>query len=213
MTGHSDLREVSFRLPRCHGSVPRARAILRAKLGEWRAGHHTLDDGELVLSELVTNAVRVPVPGDRMVGVRIVCRENGDRLRLEVSDAGPGRPEVRKPRETEADGRGLLLVAALAHRWGVDARPAGIGKTVWAELLAPGAGPVPPEQEVAAVTVRPGQCVRAWGDWRTVLAVRSERNASGGPVVVIALDDHGPALRLHAAEPVTVRPLGPAATS
>lgn len=66
--------EVTFRLSRCRSSVPRARAVLRAKLGEWRSSQVTAEDGELVLSELVTNALRVPVPGDRMVGVRIECR-------------------------------------------------------------------------------------------------------------------------------------------
>ncbi|WP_406454835.1 ATP-binding protein [Streptomyces sp. NBC_00876] len=197
--------EVAFRLTRCRSSVPRARATLRAKLGEWRAAQPVVDVGELVLSELVTNAVRVPVPGDRMVGVRIECRGRGELLRLEVSDAGVGRPEVQRPGELDNAGRGLLLVETLAHRWGVDERPAGIGKTVWAELLAPGAAPAPAEAQIAAVSVRPGQCVRAWGAWHTVRAVRSERFASGGLAVVIVLSDGGPALRLHAAEPLTVR--------
>lgn len=196
--------EMNFRLSRCRSSVPRARAVLRAKLGEWRAGHGTAEDSELVLSELVTNALRVPAPGDRLVGVRIVCRGRGKLLRLEVSDAGAGRPEVQRPSEMDAAGRGLLLVETLAHRWGVDERQAGIGKTVWAELVAPGIDPAPAEMDVAAVTVRPGQSVRVWGTWRTVHSVRSERYASGGLFVVIGLDD-GPALRLHAAEPVTVR--------
>lgn len=199
--------ESKFRLPRCRSGVPKARAVLRAKLGEWRACQSVADDGELVLSELVTNALRVPVPGDRLVGVRIECRGRGELLRLEVSDAGAGRPEVRRPGELDRGGRGLLLVEALAHRWGVDERRAGIGKTVWAELLAPGAAPasVPAEARIAAVSVQPGQCVRAWGAWTTVRAVRSERYASGGPAVVIVLDDGGPALRLHAAELLTVR--------
>ncbi|HEY9329549.1 MAG TPA: ATP-binding protein [Streptomyces sp.] len=158
MAEHCDLREADFRLARCRSSVPRARAALRAALGEWRSGQALAEDAELVLSELVTNAVRVPVPGDRMVGVRIECRGRGDFLRLEVSDAGAGRPEVRRPDELDKGGRGLLLVEALAHRWGVDVRRAGIGKTVWAELLAPGADPTPAEARIAAVSVRPGQC-------------------------------------------------------
>ncbi|WP_326672460.1 ATP-binding protein [Streptomyces sp. NBC_01257] len=194
---------MTFRLSRCRSSVPKARAALRAKLGEWRADQSVPDDGELVLSELVTNAVRVPVPGDRLVGVRIECRGRGEFLRLEVSDAGAGRPEVQRPGELDKGGRGLLLVQTLAHRWGVDERPAGIGKTVWAELLSPGVAPA--EAQIAAVSVRPGQCVRVWGAWHTVRAVRSERYASGGPAVVIVLSDGGPALRLHAAEPLTVR--------
>lgn len=183
--------------------------MFRAKLGEWRAIQVAAEDGELVLSELVTNAVRVPVPGDRLVGVRIECRGRGELLRLEVSDAGAGRPEVRQPGELDKGGRGLLLVAALAHRWGVDERRAGIGKTVWAELLAPGADPSdvpdPGEARIAAVSVRPGQRVRARGAWHTVRAVRSERYASGGLAVIVVLNDGGPALRLDAAEPLTVR--------
>ncbi|MGW5271354.1 ATP-binding protein [Streptomyces sp. NPDC004044] len=208
----SEAREVKFRLVRCRSSVPRARAVLRAKLGEWRAKQQTAETGELLLSELVTNALQVPVPGDRLVGVRIVCRARGELLRLEVSDAGAGRPEVQRPGEMDAAGRGLLLVQTLAHRWGVDERQAGIGKTVWAELVAPGIVPAPAEVDVAAVTVRPGQSVRVWGTWRTVRSVRSERYASGGLFVVIGLDD-GPALRLHAAEPVTVRAEEAIATS
>lgn len=217
MAEHFDLREAGFRLIRCRSSVPRARAALRAKLGEWRAEQSVADNGELVLSELVTNAVRVPVPGDRMVGVRIECRGRGEFLRLEVSDAGAGRPGVQRPGELDEKGRGLLLVEALAHRWGVDERRAGIGKTVWAELLAPGADHAPAEAQIAAVSVQPGQRVRVWGDWHTVRAVRSERYASGGLAVVIVLSDGGPALRLHAAEPLTVRtaaaPTSPAGAS
>ncbi len=179
--------------------------MLRAKLGEWRAGQAAADEAELVLSELVTNAVRVPVPGDRMVGVRIECRGRGELLRLEVSDAGAGWPEVRQPGELDKGGRGLLLVEALAHRWGVDERRADIGKTVWAELLAPGIEPAPAVVEIAAVNARPGQRVRAWGAWHTIRAVRSERYALGGLSVVIVLDSGGPALRVPAAEPMTVR--------
>ncbi|MFG3404579.1 ATP-binding protein [Streptomyces sp. NPDC048142] len=109
-----ELCEVNFRLVRSRSSVPRARALLRARLGEWRAGQDAIETAELLLSELVTNAVRVAVPGDRMIGVRIECRERGAWLRLEVSDAGEGRPEVRWPGELETGGRGLLIVDALA---------------------------------------------------------------------------------------------------
>jgi anti-sigma regulatory factor (Ser/Thr protein kinase) len=91
----------------------------------------------LVLSELVTNAVRARAPRDRQVGLRIAHSAEEGLLWLEVSDAGEGRPEVRNPGEDEIGGRGLLLVDALAHRWGVQEREGGIGKTVWAEIKAP----------------------------------------------------------------------------
>ncbi|MFD9847294.1 ATP-binding protein [Streptomyces parvus] len=134
---------MNFRLVRSRSSVPRARALLRAKLGEWRAGQEVVETAELVLSELVTNAVRVAVPGDRMIGVRIACRDQGAWLRLEVSDAGDDCPEVRWPGELDTGGRGLLIVDALAFCWGVKERPAGIGKTIWAEVVTPAAFPAP----------------------------------------------------------------------
>lgn len=111
---------------------------------------------------------------------------------------------MRRPGVLDTAGRGLLLVDALAHRWGVGERQAGIGKTVWAELLAPGIVPMSGEADVAAVTVRAGQSVRAGGVWRTVRSVRSERYASGGLFVIVGLGE-GPALRLQAGEAVTVR--------
>ncbi|MEU7468148.1 ATP-binding protein [Streptomyces sp. NPDC044984] len=196
--------EVTFRLSRCRRSVPRSRAVLHAVLGGWGAGPDVLDSAELVLSELVTNALRVRVPSDRQVGVRIARLLEDGLLRLEVSDAGPGRPEVRAPGDDETGGRGLLLVEALAHRWGVDERAGGIGKTVWAELKAPDIVGEPVGREIAAVMVRPGQRVRAWGEWHTVRTVRTEPYAAGGLAIVLGLDE-GPALRVHAAEPLTVR--------
>ncbi|MFJ7998099.1 ATP-binding protein [Streptomyces sp. NPDC096310] len=196
--------EVSFRLTRRRSSVPRARAVLRATLGSWGVGHDVAEAGELILSELVTNALRVRVPGDRHVGVRIVRSPVDEMLRLEVSDAGTGRPGVRAPRDDEPGGRGLLLVEAVSERWGVEARPGGIGKTVWAELKAPDIRPVPDGTEVGAIAVRPGQDVRVWGAWRTVLGVRGEAGVAGRPDVMLALDD-GSELRIPVDEPVAVR--------
>lgn len=196
--------EVTFRLPRRRSSVPRARAVLHVVLGDWAADQEIADNAELVLSELVTNALRVRVPRDRQVGVRIVHSEVDGVLRLEISDAGAGRPEVRAPGDDETSGRGLRLVEALACRWGVREREGGIGKTVWAELKSPDLPPAPAGREVAAVTLRAGQSVRAWGAWHTIRSVRGEQLASGGLAVVLGLDE-GPALRLHASSPLTVR--------
>lgn len=129
--------------------MPRARALLHAVLGDGRIDRDVLGAAEVVLSELVTNALRVPVPPDRLVGVLIThCAATG-LLRVEVSDAGAGKPEVCTPGEDETGGRGLLLVEALADRWGVRERAYGIGKTVWAELKAPGVAAGPPELPIA----------------------------------------------------------------
>ncbi|MEU9279234.1 ATP-binding protein [Streptomyces sp. NPDC048341] len=200
--------EVTFRLPRSRRSVPRSRAALHAVLGGWGVGQDVLESAELILSELVTNALRVPVPSGRQVGVRIVRASADGLLRLEVSDAGPGTPEVRAPGEEATGGRGLLLVAATAHRWGVEKRAGGIGKTVWAELKAPDIVAEPVGREVAAAVVRPGQHVRVRGEWRGVRTVRVEPYATGGLAVVLGLDE-GPALRVPAAEPLLVRDGGP----
>ncbi|MEV7872756.1 ATP-binding protein, partial [Streptomyces sp. NPDC088124] len=121
--------EVVFRLTRRRSSVPRARAMLHAAFGDWSVGQDALEDSELVLSELVTNALRVRVPGDRQVGVRILLLPDERLVRLEVSDAGAGKPQIQHPCEDETGGRGLMLVEALAHRWGVEERVGGIGKT------------------------------------------------------------------------------------
>ncbi|MDX2545345.1 ATP-binding protein [Streptomyces sp. WI04-05B] len=187
--------------------MPRARALAHAVLGEWGVSQDVLESAELVLSELVTNALRVPVPSDRLVGVRIARSLAEGLLRLEVSDAGSGRPEVRAPGDEETSGRGLLLVEALAHRWGVEERVGGIGKMVWAELKAPDLVAEPVGREVAAVLVRCGQWVRVWGEWRVVVGVRSERADAGESAVVLELDE-GPALRVQAVEPLVVRQWG-----
>lgn len=178
--------------------------MLLAVLGDWGAAQDVVENAELVLSELVTNALRVPVPSDRQIGVRIARSVVEGVLRLEVSDAGGGRPEMREPGEDETNGRGLLLVEALTHRWGVEKREGGIGKTVFAELKAPDIVAGPAVREVVAVMIRAGQRVRVRGEWRTVLGVRSDQYAAGWPVVVLRLDE-GPALRVHAAEPLAVR--------
>lgn len=129
--------EVTFRLSRCRRSVPRSRAALRAVLGGWGLDQDVMESAELVLSELVTNALRVRVPSDRQVGVGFAYDPEEGVLCLEVSDAGVGCPEVRSPGEDETCGRGLVLVDALADRWGVCGREGGIGKTVWAQFKAP----------------------------------------------------------------------------
>ncbi|MEV7870921.1 hypothetical protein AB0P17_33590, partial [Streptomyces sp. NPDC088124] len=63
--------------------------------------------------------------------------------------------------------------------------------------------PAPPV-EVPAAMVRPGQCVRVWGCWRTALGARGDLDPDGTLHVVIELDE-GPPLRVRSREPLTVR--------
>ncbi|WP_445523900.1 ATP-binding protein [Streptomyces cyslabdanicus] len=89
----------------------------------------------LVVAELSANAVlHGRVPG-RDFALRLRCDRAAGVVRVEVSDTHPSRPEPPAPAPDPADtdgGRGLLLVEALADRWGVTER-IGPGKTVWAE--------------------------------------------------------------------------------
>ncbi|WP_372441041.1 ATP-binding protein [Actinacidiphila acididurans] len=86
----------------------------------------------LLVSELVTNAVRHSRVAGRYILARCVLRE--DALRVEVGDAGDGVPVVRAAGDEAEGGRGLALVDALAAKWGTEPRAYGIGKTVWFEL-------------------------------------------------------------------------------
>ncbi|MFG2328086.1 SpoIIE family protein phosphatase [Streptomyces sp. NPDC048604] len=106
-------------------NVARARELVTTRLAEWG-----LDEAafvtELIVSELVTNAIRY-VGGP--VGLRLIRGPEG--LVCEVSDTGTAQPRVRRARETDEGGRGLFLVSQLADRWGSRFTPG--GKTIWSE--------------------------------------------------------------------------------
>ncbi|MGW2825295.1 SpoIIE family protein phosphatase [Streptomyces sp. NPDC001443] len=80
---------------------------------------------ELVVSELVTNAIRY---GSAPVQLRLI---QDDSLICEVSDGNPTSPHLRRARIFDEGGRGLLLVAQLTDRWGTRHTPT--GKTIWTE--------------------------------------------------------------------------------
>ncbi|WP_345964110.1 SpoIIE family protein phosphatase [Streptomyces sp. BRB040] len=110
-------------------SDPRAVAGVRRecarRLREWglEEAAFTL---ELILSELLTNAIRY---GTEPIGVRLL---HDTTLTCEVSDAGSTSPRVRRAASTDEGGRGLFLVAHYAQRWGTRYTPD--GKVIWAEL-------------------------------------------------------------------------------
>ncbi|OIJ90110.1 PAS sensor protein [Streptomyces sp. MUSC 14] len=84
---------------------------------------------ELVVSELVTNAIRY---GEPPIQLRLI-RDRA--LICEVSDASSTSPHLRRANDYDEGGRGLLLVAQLTQRWG--SRQTGRGKTIWAEQALP----------------------------------------------------------------------------
>lgn len=112
---------------RARGSEP-ARARATAKLSEW--GLEELEfSTELVVSELVTNALRYGSPPIRLRLIR-------DRtLICEVTDGSSTSPHVRRALETDEGGRGLFMVAQLTELWGT--RYHTRGKTIWAQQPLP----------------------------------------------------------------------------
>ncbi|WP_369383501.1 SpoIIE family protein phosphatase [Streptomyces sp. cg36] len=103
----------------------RARRLARRALDRWGLEELT-DSVELLVSEVVTNAVRY---AERPVTLRLL---KTDVLRCEVGDDSPQLPRQRRARDTDEGGRGLFLVNRLARRWGAT-RLSG-GKVVWFEL-------------------------------------------------------------------------------
>lgn len=88
---------------------------------------HRVDDVRLMVSELVTNAV-VHAASASTVNA---CA-NPQLLRVEVADQSTERAIEQHPPLSQPEGRGLMIVAALADAWGVELQAA--GKTVWFEL-------------------------------------------------------------------------------
>lgn len=123
------------------GSARTARDFTAAVLGTWGLAD-ALPDARLVVSELVTNALRyglsagLPAPGVPrstipFILLRLVRSPPG--LRCEVTDPSDVMPTCLAPDENTEIGRGLCLVAALSHQWGAASLPNG-GKCVWADL-------------------------------------------------------------------------------
>ncbi len=94
--------------------VGRLRRICAARLKHWGLVV-LIDDAQLLLSELLTNALRYSAGGD--VVVRLARTVEG--LLLEVNDGSVGRPTVRAAGPDDENGRGMLLVSIIADSWGV----------------------------------------------------------------------------------------------
>ncbi|MEU3278046.1 SpoIIE family protein phosphatase [Streptomyces antibioticus] len=115
-------------LPREPRSVGRAREFARGQLLSWDL-EPLVDTTELLVSELVTNALRY---GEGEIRLRLLLDRT---LVCEVWDAGLVQPRRRRARDTDEGGRGLQLVGLLSAAWGSRRTPR--GKTVWFELPLP----------------------------------------------------------------------------
>jgi anti-sigma regulatory factor (Ser/Thr protein kinase) len=110
-------------LPPHPASVGRARKFLLECLHS--AGIHEVDDPQLVVSELVTNAV---IHARTEIVVRVLPGDDGG-VRVEVIDGSTAMPGPRLATTASHDGRGLTLVDHFTPKWGVDRIPS--GKAVW----------------------------------------------------------------------------------
>lgn len=125
-------------LPREPKSVGRAREQARTQLESWGLDA-LVDTVELLVSELVTNALRY---GEGEIRLRLLLDRT---LVCEVWDAGLVQPRRRRARDTDEGGRGLQLVGLLSASWGSRRTPR--GKTVWFELALPDGGEAPDPTE------------------------------------------------------------------
>ncbi|QEV37798.1 GAF domain-containing protein [Streptomyces nodosus] len=117
-------------VPRDPAAVGRIRTAVADRLDVWGLPEDIGFVTELVLSELITNALR---HAEGPIGVRLVLDR---KLICEVSDGSSTAPHLRYAEATDEGGRGLFLVAQLAERWGTRYTPQ--GKVIWSEQPVPG---------------------------------------------------------------------------
>jgi len=119
----------TLQLPHDPGSIPIARRELE-RLAD-SVDDLTLRNTRLLVSELVTNAVR-HVPAEDGDEIELVVERVDGHVRVEVADSGPGfEPTPRADLSTASSGWGLHMMAKLASRWGVEVDD---GSRVWFEL-------------------------------------------------------------------------------
>jgi len=126
-------------------SAPRrARCHARQALTSWGVRPELIGTAELLICELVTNAVKATrvtygsgEPGVASLDqISLALTYNGAAIRIEVSDTNPN-PPVRGNASSDAkNGRGMIIVEALTSEWSYHFLPSGPGKTVYCVLPA-----------------------------------------------------------------------------
>lgn len=130
MRGEPTIASCESRFPAVTASIAAARHLVRDGVegfGGPLRRHPVIQTAELLVSELITNAIRHGV-GPPLV--RLTW--SGRLLRVAVSDHSDRQPRIRATSSTEPGGFGMQLLERLALRWGVT--PLHPGKRVWAEL-------------------------------------------------------------------------------
>jgi anti-sigma regulatory factor (Ser/Thr protein kinase) len=147
---------VAARTPRGElASVGPAREFARSILQRWGATGHS-DDIALVVSELLTNALRHtrPLPGGWPVRVGLLQSRPGSGVLCAVADPSPAPPVLPVPGDLAECGRGLQVVQQLSDTWGYTT-PDHRGKVVWA-MFAPDEVPALPQRIPGQVRPRFG---------------------------------------------------------
>lgn len=187
-------------------SVATARAFVRDTLQGWGLGE-IVDDAVVLTSELVTNAVV-----HAGTAAEVLCLRDGEGVRVEVVDRYPERElPLQDPGQVlgspdREGGRGLLLCAALASRWGVDYTAA--DKRVWFRLDLPerpvgtsAAGPALPDSalpvadhrvHVAVIQIDRSGAVAAWNEDAEQLFGYPAEQVVGKPLNDLAAWPHTP---------------------
>ena len=136
--GEEPARTAGLDLPATPESAGTARHFAHAQLAEWRLAA-LVDDVDLVISELITNAL-LHARADRRVSPRATIRldleyTGNNTLYCRVADDSALPPAPEQAGDTAESGRGLLLVEALSTAWGWSHEAP--GKVVWARFDLP----------------------------------------------------------------------------
>ncbi|WP_405694569.1 SpoIIE family protein phosphatase [Streptomyces sp. NBC_01185] len=123
-------RYAAWELPYDKTAPATARRLTAKMLSGWHIDEDTGDATELIVSELVTNAVRY---GSPPVELRLILDRG---LTCEIRDASTTAPYMKYAGAVDEGGRGLFIISQLASLWGT--RYAAEGKTVWSEQTIPG---------------------------------------------------------------------------
>ncbi len=118
----------SIDLPPERSAAAQARRFAREVSASWGLLPEVIDDVELLVSELVTNAVL-----HAHSAARLTIEHFDDRIRVTVADSSAAPPRLRDYGPEAATGRGVFLVDRLAHQWGVETDD-DAGKRVWFEV-------------------------------------------------------------------------------
>lgn len=134
--GGSPLSEKrTVRIPWAPAAAPSIRRTLVADLASRQVPGEVVEEAEIVVSELVANAIRHAKPLSDGA-IRVHWKVKNNVVEVEVSDGGgPSVPRPAPPATWAPGGRGLRIVRSLAHEWGVLEETN--GRTVWASVGGP----------------------------------------------------------------------------